>query len=207
MPSRKYHLSVFVNCPFDTRYRKLFRAINFTIYDCGFIARSALEYDDSGANRLEKIYSIIKSSKLGIHDISRTQLDSDSKLPRFNMPFELGIFLAARKFGERKQKRKRCLVLDTEPYRYLSFMSDIRGQDIKAHGNDVRETIKHVRDWLNNNIPNSIMLLGEEDIYSRFSKFTKELPNLARQVGLDPNDLQFNDFSNFISEWIKSNPK
>ena len=141
MPSRKYHLSVFVNCPFDTRYRRLFQAIIFTIFDCGFIARSALEYDDSSANRLEKIYSIIKSSKLGIHDISRTQLDSTSKLPRFNMPFELGIFLAARKFGERKQKRKRSLVLDTERYRYLSFISDIRGQDIKAHGNDVRKII------------------------------------------------------------------
>ena len=207
MTNRKYHLSVFVNCPFDTRYRKLFRALIFTIYDCGFIARSALEYDDSGANRLEKIYSIIKSSKLGIHDISRTQLDSRSRLPRFNMPFELGLFLAARNFGEGRQKRKRCLVLDTEPYRYLSFMSDIRGQDIKAHGNDVRKIIKHVRDWLNNNVSSSIMLPGERRIHSRFLKFTGELSSLASQFGLDPNELQFNDFSNFISEWIKSNPK
>lgn len=125
MANQKYRLSVFVNCPFDNRYRKLFQAIIFTIYDCGFIARSALEEDDASANRLEKIYAIIRSSKLGIHDISRTQLDSSTRLPRFNMPLELGMFLAAKEFGQGNQKQKNCLVLDSEPHRYLSFISDI----------------------------------------------------------------------------------
>lgn len=207
MANQKYRLSVFVNCPFDNRYRKLFQAIIFTIYDCSFIARSALEEDDASANRLEKIYAIIRSSKLGIHDISRTQLDSSTRLPRFNMPLELGMFLAAKKFGQGNQKQKKCLVLDSQPHRYLSFISDIRGQDIKAHNNDVLKTIKHVRDWLNNDLPNDTIIRGQIKIYSRFSNFMKILPRISEELGLDPRNLQFNDFSNLVSEWIKNNPK
>lgn len=207
MAAPRYGLNVFVNCPFDRGYRQLFRATIFTIYDCGFIPRSALEHDDSADNRLNKINSIIKSSKLGIHDISRTGSNSKTKLPRFNMPFELGIFLGARSFGNNNQRRKRCLILDKEPYRYLAFLSDIRGQDIKAHHNDVQKIIKHVRDWLNNNVPNSTMLPGEKRIYSRFSNFSNVLPRLIKEVWLTLDELQFNDFSQFVSVWIEENPK
>ena len=207
MARQKYHLSVFVNCPFDNKYRKLFQAIIFTIYDCGFVARSALEEDDSSTNRLDKILAIIRSSRLGIHDISRTQLESGTKLPRFNMPLELGMFLAAKKFGQGNQKQKKCLILDKELHRYLSFVSDIRGQDIKAHNNDVRKIIKHVRDWLNNDVPNNKILPGQKRISSRFSKFLKIFPNITNELGLDRNEIQFNDFSSLVSEWIKNNPK
>lgn len=207
MARQKYRLSVFVNCPFDNKYRKLFQAIIFTIYDCGFVARSALEEDDSSTNRLDKILTIIRSSRLGIHDISRTQLDSGTKLPRFNMPLELGMFLAAKKFGQGIQKRKKCLILDKELHRYLSFVSDIRGQDIKAHNNDVGKIIKHVRDWLNNDVPNNKILPGQIRISSRFSKFLRILPKITDELGLDRKEIQFNDFSSLVSVWIKNNPK
>ena len=41
--------------------------------------------------RLLKILCIIGECRLGIHDISRTELDAASGLPRFNMPLELGL--------------------------------------------------------------------------------------------------------------------
>ena len=34
---------MFINCPFDAVYEPLFDAIVFAVYDCGFIARCALE--------------------------------------------------------------------------------------------------------------------------------------------------------------------
>jgi hypothetical protein len=37
-------------------------------------------------------------------------------LPRFNMPFECGVFYGALRFGRPSQRRKRFLLLDTEPY-------------------------------------------------------------------------------------------
>ena len=104
--------NVFINCPFDKEYKPILDAIVFTIYACNFIPRSALEENDSGNVRFEKIIEIISDSKLGIHDISRTELDKKTSLPRFNMPFELGLFLGAKKFGAFDQSKKRTLILD-----------------------------------------------------------------------------------------------
>lgn len=61
---------VFINCPFDRKYRPLLRALLFAVHDCGFRARSALEIEDSGEVRVHKILRIISESPLGIHDIS-----------------------------------------------------------------------------------------------------------------------------------------
>ncbi len=207
MASKKYRFSVFVNCPFDNEYKTaLFPAIIFTIQDCGFIARSALEVDDATRNRLDNIFSIIKSSKYGIHDISRTDIDPDTQLPRFNMPFELGIFLAAQKYGTKEQKEKICLILDKEPYRFQKFISDIAGMDPKAHDNKSYNIIKAIRDWLNND-PMSIRLPGQDTIRDRYNAFHRQVPAAATEAGLDPNDLQFLDLMNLIFLWIKLNPK
>ena len=73
--STTYPTSVFINCPFDNSYLELFRAVIFAVHDCGFVARSALEIDDSGQVRIEKIIAIIRQCQYGVHDISRTDLD------------------------------------------------------------------------------------------------------------------------------------
>ena len=143
-----YTDNVFINCPFDSAYKPLFDAIVFAVHDCGFIARCALEEEDTSQVRIDKIYTIVADCRYGIHDISRTELDEISGLPRFNMPLELGIFLGAKKFGVKEQKRKNCLVLDREPYRYQQFISDIAGQDIQFHNNSPEAAIKVVRNWL-----------------------------------------------------------
>lgn len=92
-PQPSYDLSVFINCPFDAKYRSLFQAAIFAVFDCGYVPRCALEVYDSGQVRIDKIVGLIKRCRFGIHDISRTELDRKSRLPRFNMPLELGIFL------------------------------------------------------------------------------------------------------------------
>lgn len=76
--------SVFINCPFDERYWAIFEAIVFTIVACGFKPRCSLENLDSGALRIEKLRQLIASCGLGIHDLSRVELDPASRLPRFN---------------------------------------------------------------------------------------------------------------------------
>ena len=55
-----YDTSVFINCPFDTDYRPLFRALVFVIEYCEFAARCALEVDDSGETRSGKIIRLIE---------------------------------------------------------------------------------------------------------------------------------------------------
>ena len=94
-----YEDNVFLNVPFDRRYRKLFDALIFAVHDCGFIARSAAEVEDSGQSRVDKILGIIEESQYGIHDISRAGIDRKTRIARFNMPLELGFFLGAKRFG------------------------------------------------------------------------------------------------------------
>lgn len=103
MTSPPYSLNIFVNCPFDSTYKPVFEAIVFAISDCGFIPRCALENSDSDQVRISKIEKIISECKYGIHDISKADIDEDSGLARFNMPFELGLFLGAKRFGDKAQ--------------------------------------------------------------------------------------------------------
>src|SRR5215207_1418992 len=92
---------VFINCPFSDDYRDFFNAIVFTIVRSGFVPRCALELNDGAVNRFEKICKIIEDCSYAVHDISKTELDKKSGLPRFNMPLELGVFLGAKRFGNK----------------------------------------------------------------------------------------------------------
>ena len=104
---RDYNDNVFLNCPFDSAYKKLFEAMVFAVQDCGFIPRCALEEEDASQVRIDKIYNIIADCRYGIHDLSRTDLGEATRSPRFNMPLELGVFLGAKKFGENEHTKKK----------------------------------------------------------------------------------------------------
>ena len=204
MARNDYAQRVFINCPFDSEYKPLFEAIVFAVLSCGFRPRCALEIDDSSEVRIDRIFKIIAECKYGIHDISRTQVTSASGLPRFNMPLELGMFLAAKRFGMGKQRRKVCLVLDTMPYRYQQFISDIAGQDIQVHNNSAREAITVVRNWLRN-ASRSTILPGGMEIYRRFQLFEQKLPALCVELKVQRNELTFNDSVSIISNWLRDN--
>ena len=205
MQSTHYNDNVFINCPFDSVYKPLFEAMVFAVHDCGFVARCTLEEGDASQVRIDKIYSIIEDCRYGIHDISRTELDETSHLPRFNMPLELGIFLGAKRFGVEEQDRKKCLVMDREPYRYQKFISDIAGQDISVHNNSPETVIKVVRDWLlteseRRTIP------GGGIIWGRYQDFLNDLPQLVQRFQLEIEDLEFFDYTFVISEWLNRQP-
>jgi hypothetical protein len=197
---------VFINCPFDAEYRPLFEAVVFAVYDCGFIARSALEVDDGSQVRIDKVSSIIADCRLGIHDISRTEVDPVSLLPRFNMPLELGMFLGAKRYGNPRQRQKLCLILDRDRYRYQQFCSDIAGQDIRSHGNDPVEAIRIVRDWLRNaSVDAATIIPSGLRIANRYEHFRSELPLMCERVSLEPENLIFNDLTTLISAWLREN--
>jgi len=207
MASLQYDYSVFINCPFDTEYRPLFEALVFAVHDCGYIARCALEIDDASQVRIEKVVKIIAGCKFGIHDISRTELDAATGLPRFNMPLELGMFLSAKWFGRAEQKNKVCLILDTERYRYQKFISDISGQDIAAHRGKPEQAIKVVRDWLSNATPKSVGIPGGTAIAERYALFRQELPAMCVKLRLKEDELTFNDYVVQVEEWLKLNSR
>jgi hypothetical protein len=177
MPGVPYQSQVFINAPFDLAYKPFFNALVFAVFDCGYAPRCSLEVEDGGEIRVAKIQRIIRECGKGIHDISRTTLDSKNRLPRFNMPFELGLFLGARWSGQGKQRQKRCLILDIDRYRFQKFISDVAGQDIKAHDSNIKTLIRAVRDWLRSSRP-GVHIPDGAVIHRRYEKFLTDVrPN------------------------------
>jgi hypothetical protein len=204
-PPRYYNDSVFINCPFDEDYKPILRAIVFAIYDSGFISRCALEEIDSGQNRLERILRIISECKYGIHDISRTEL-GHANLPRFNMPFECGLYWGSQHFGSDWHAKKKLLVLDSEANRYRNSLSDIAGQDIKAHDNNPCTAIDRVCTWLSSHSRRQTIPGGTE-IWRRYEVFLAELPAILAEAGVTSDEINSLDYygyyTKFVEKWLK----
>lgn len=199
-----YDTNVFINCPFDSRFRPLFDAIVFAIHDAGFRSRSSLERSSATEVRISKILRIIGECRYGVHDISRTQLGSKTKLPRFNMPLELGLFLGSHHFGDHIQNQKCCLILDSKPNRWNVFISDIGGQDVFCHEGSSTGAIREVRNWLRTETKRDT-IPGHEIMCERFELFQNELPRICKLVQLNPKTLIYDDYVWVVNEWLKEN--
>lgn len=202
--SNKYNDQIFINCPFDNEYQELFYAIVFTILDCGFIPRCTKEINDSSKLRLVSIVKIIRECKYGIHDLSRIELDTKHKLPRFNMPFELGIFYGAKMFGLDAQKKKNFIILEKEDYRYQKYISDLSGADIKNHNNKIEECIVLIRDWLKTSSRRETIPDGNR-VISRYNIFLERFKNVCSKRGIDYKYVPFIDLTFNMSNWLQMN--
>ncbi len=192
---------VFVNCPFSEDYDLHFRAILYTVIRSGFKPRCAREEDDGGNVRFEKICRIIEECKYGIHDISKTELDAVSQLPRFNMPLELGLFLGAKKYGGEAQAKKQVIIFDRDAFRYQAFLSDISGQDIHAHGGEVRRLIVELAAWLRR-ASRRTTIPGGAGQAQEFEAFCADLPAILASRQLTTEDLTYSDHILLMAEWI-----
>lgn len=130
-------------------------------------------------------------------------LGATTELPRFNMPLELGLYLGCKAFGNREQKKKGCLILDSKPFRYRASISDISGQDIRVHRGQPKRAISEVRDWLAN-VSKTKGLPGGDEIAKRYDRFSKDLPALCSTLKRKPNRLTFADLSEMVEIWLKS---
>ncbi len=85
---------VFLNIPYDEKFERLFLAYIAGISALGLVPRTTLEIPES-TRRLEKIIKLSRSCEYSVHDLSRVELSPRKKgkprVPRFNMPFELGL--------------------------------------------------------------------------------------------------------------------
>ena len=178
----------------------MFRALIFCIHTCGFAPRSALELDDSGQSRMEKLFGMIGQCRYGIHDLSRTELGAKSRLPRFNMPLELGIFLGAQRYGGKDHKQKRSLILDIDRRRYVKFISDLAGMDIHGHRRNPERALRETRDWLANvsrrRLPSSAICLR---LYRRF---LRALPAICEELQFKPDSIPYVDFEHIVVNWL-----
>ncbi len=196
-----FEKNVFINCPFDSQYLPLLRALVFTCLYLDFSPRLAQTISSSNI-RIDQIKKHIKMCKFGIHDLSRSKALSIGELPRFNMPFELGLDVGASEFGASKLKSKRILVLDTERYHYQKVLSDIAGQDISSHEDNPKVLVKRVRDWFSNNSNQKITPYSQ--IWIAYNQFTDDLSNtlLAHFELEEIQEMSIGDFIKFAKDWI-----
>jgi hypothetical protein len=138
MPERKQEraerYSVFLNIPYDGAFENLYLAYIAGLSAFGLIPRATLEIPTS-QRRLDRILKLIQQCAYSIHDLSRVELDAKApRVPRFNMPFELGLAVA-QSAGNRRQTGYVC---ETVPYRINKSLSDLNGTDVRIHDGTVR---------------------------------------------------------------------
>lgn len=177
---------VFINCPFDEDFLPLLHVLLFTVIKCGYKPRIATERSDSGEVRIKKIIELISESKFSIHDLSRMEPLNPGEMPRFNMPFELGIDLGCREYGNDNLREKRCLILEKELYRYRAAISDISGNDIRHHENDPRKLVKAVRNWFAEK--GVFNLASPNRIWDSYNEFLPKLIDEVKKLGYEEDE-------------------
>jgi hypothetical protein len=185
--------NVFINCPFDAGYRSCFEAAVFTVMASGYKPRCALE-DADGANiRFDKLRRLIRESRRSIHDLSRIELGQDA-LPRFNMPFELGLAMGAKYFGGPSMRKNSALIMVRKDYVLNAYLSDLGGNDPVAHNDDPHEVIRAVTRYLYAT-PKGRILHGAQRTIARFERFRHILPAMA--AALDRADSEVDPFKDY----------
>ncbi len=114
--------------------------------------------------------------------------------------------MGATRFGNPGQRRKVCLILDRDRYRFQKFISDIAGQDIAAHKDDPQEAIKALRKWLST-ISTRVTLPGGTAIVRRYKVFQDELPEILAKLDLEAEEVTFADYTNIVEEWLVGHPR
>jgi len=122
---------VFLNVPYDEKFKKLFLAYIAGISAFGMVARATLEITTS-KRRLERILDLIRACQFSVHDLCRVELDRRApRTPRFNMPFELGLSVGHQK--TKKPRKHEWFVCESKSYRLAKSLSDLNGTDPFIH--------------------------------------------------------------------------
>jgi hypothetical protein len=150
-PDPKKNRDVFLNIPYDNRFRRLYIAYISGLIHLGLKPRATIEIHGS-RNRIEKIIELIRSCAFSIHDLSRVELDRNKpRTPRFNMPFELGLAVAFD--TENRQEpyptaqshpRNDYFVFESVNRRFEKSLSDLKGLDAYIHDGTVAGVMREL---------------------------------------------------------------
>lgn len=133
--------SVFLNIPYDDRFKRLYLAYISGLIHLGLTPRATVEIP-GGTNRLKKILDLIRSCQYSIHDLSRVQLDPVvPRTPRFNMPFELGLAVALAAIDPAPHE---WFVFESVPRRVSKSLSDLGGTDANIHHGTVEGVMREL---------------------------------------------------------------
>lgn len=160
--------AVFLNVPFDDRYEPLFIALIAALTSIGRKPRCVLELPEHGQGRLNRILQHLESCQVSIHDLSRV-----GPPPRYNMPFELGLAVAQKRYRHSSRKHS-IILLESVRHRLSTTLSDMAGYDPAIHSNRPQRLISEVLDALGTGTSDPAVT----DVY----RMWKRLMKAARQL-------------------------
>jgi hypothetical protein len=123
---------VFVNVPFDSEYERLFLALIAGLTCLGLNPKCVLEITATNV-RLRRLTELIARCPFSLHDLSRVQASRIGRfrIPRFNMPFELGLAAAISELADATEHQ--WSILETVRHRAWQSLSDVSGYDVAIH--------------------------------------------------------------------------
>ena len=168
--------------------------------------RIALETLNSAEPRIVKIIRLIEESKYGIHDLSRMRAKAAGEFYRMNMPFELGLDVGCREFKGGTWANKKCLILESERYRFQAAISDLSNSDIAVHGDEPVDVVTEVRNWLNSQA--ELNAVGPARIWGRFTDFMASNYDDLKVRGFSDRDivrLPIGELIGHMKAWLAAN--
>ncbi len=194
-----FQTNIFINCPFDNEYKPLLKALIFTSLYFRFEPKISTTASSSDS-RITEIMKLIENSKYSIHDISRCEPLKSGEMPRFNMPYEMGIDIGCSVYGTKIQKTKQCLILEKVKNRYDTVISDISGQDIKEHNNNPKKAIEKVMEWFaaNEAVPIK-MIPGLSTIWKKYLECKAKIEIILLEDGFTKKEIKDLSIPQYIS--------
>jgi len=142
----QFRNSVFLNFPYDEKFRDLFLAYVVGVCSFGLTPRTTLEIG-GGEQRLRRIAGLLQSCRLSFHDLSRVEVDGRKPAtPRFNMPFEAG--LAVMYSLMKRTPGHTFFIFEANYTRLQKSLSDLGGTDVYAHRGTAEGVLREISNAL-----------------------------------------------------------
>lgn len=169
--------TVFLNIPYDQKFRSLYLAYIAGIVHLGLVPRVTLGLP-GGARRLDKILAEIQGCRYSIHDLSRVGLDRNPPFatPRFNMPFELGLAVAWEKSNPGVHD---WFLFEAKDHRIQKSLSDLNGTDPQIHGGTAAGVLRELSNIFRRpqNQPTVPEMMGT------FYAISRKAPRILKEAG------------------------
>jgi len=161
---------VFLNVPYSPSYERMLVALTAALVVLRRIPRLTFQIPDGGQGRLRRIFDLLKSCRVSIHDLSAV-----GHPVRFNMPFELGLACALKEQSDHHD----FLILERKPHRLHRHLSDVGGIDPKIHHGTARGAICAVLEVLERPEENP----SAAQVVKLYRRMTKFVPALKARHG------------------------
>lgn len=193
--------AIFVNCPFDNKYKPMLRALIFIARFYNLQVNISSYNIDSKSNRLERIKEMMKASRYSIHDLSLLKSEKSNEYYRMNMPFELGLDYGLGIDG------KVFLIFENEEFELKKALSDISGWDVRHHKNEPEIMMNEFRRWIvaDDNISDDMKVHSGAQIWVKYNVFYGAYSDYLKDHNMKEDEISIKEFIHYVDSYLNKN--